>query len=65
MEACNPASERRDTESDRSATGLMSKMLSRLFPLPNKGTNQTSSPEETWESMVNKKKSPNPELKHP
>jgi hypothetical protein len=35
LEACIPASSRRDTESDRSDTGLMSsKMLSRLFPLP-------------------------------
>jgi hypothetical protein len=31
-------------------------MLSRLFPLPNKGANQTSSPEKAHESMANEKK---------
>jgi hypothetical protein len=42
----------------------MSKMLSRLFPSPNKGANQTSSPEKARESMANEK-TPNPDLKHP
>jgi hypothetical protein len=41
----------------------MSKMLSRLFPSPNKGENQTNSPEKAHESMANEKNPPNPELK--
>jgi hypothetical protein len=49
----------------RSATGMMSKMLSRLFPLPNKGASQTSSPEKAGESMANEKSPPNPELECP
>jgi hypothetical protein len=48
-----------DGESDRSATGL-----SRLFPSPNKGANQTSSPEKASESMANEKNPPKAELKH-
>jgi hypothetical protein len=43
----------------------MSKMLSRLFPSPNKDANQTSSPEKARESMANEKNSPNPELERP
>jgi hypothetical protein len=43
----------------------MSKMLSRLFPSPNKGANQTISPEKAHESMPNEKNAPNPELKRP
>jgi hypothetical protein len=39
----------------------MSKMLSS----PNKGANQTSSPEKAHESMANEKNPPNPELKRP
>jgi hypothetical protein len=54
-----------EIESDRSALGLMSKMLSRLFPSPNKCSNQTSSPEKARESVVNEKNPPNPELKRP
>jgi hypothetical protein len=34
---------------DRSATGLMSEMLSRLSPSPNKGANYTSSPKKACE----------------
>jgi hypothetical protein len=33
-------------------------MLSRLFPLPNKGANQTSSPEKAHKPMANEKDSP-------
>jgi hypothetical protein len=33
-------------------------MLSKLFPLPNKGANQTSSPEKAHESMANEKNPP-------
>jgi hypothetical protein len=33
-------------------------MLSRLFPLPNKGANQTSSTKKACESMANEKNSP-------
>jgi hypothetical protein len=54
-----------ETESDRYNTGLMSKMLSRLFPSPNKGANQTSPPEKAHESMANEKNPPNPELERP
>jgi hypothetical protein len=43
----------------------MSKILSRLFPPPNKGANQNSSPEKARESMTNEKNQPNPELKRP
>jgi hypothetical protein len=43
----------------------MNKTLSRLFPLPNKGANQTSLPEKARESMANEKNPPNLELKHP
>jgi hypothetical protein len=50
---------------ERSAIGLMSKMLSRLFPSSNKGANQTSSPEKARESMANEKNPPNPELNCP
>jgi hypothetical protein len=65
MEACIPASKRRDTGSDRSATGQMTKMLSKLFPSPNKGANYTNSPEKAHESMANEKNPPNSELKCP
>jgi hypothetical protein len=54
-----------DTESDRSATGLMRKCSQDCFPSPNKGANQTSSPEKACESMVNEKNPPNSELEHP
>jgi hypothetical protein len=36
-------------------------MLSRLFPLPNKGANQNSSPEKAHESMANEKKPTTPD----
>jgi hypothetical protein len=56
---------KKDTGSDRSATGLMSKVLSRLFLSTNKGANYTSSPKKAHKSMANEKNPPNPELKHP
>jgi hypothetical protein len=43
----------------------MSKMLSRLFPSPNKGEKQTSSPKKAHKSMANEKNPPNPDLEHP
>jgi hypothetical protein len=43
----------------------MSNMLSRLSPAPNKGENQTSSPEKARKSTANEKNPPNPELECP
>jgi hypothetical protein len=37
----------------------------KIVPSPNKGANQTSSPEKAPESMANEKNPPNPELKCP
>jgi hypothetical protein len=65
---CIPAPRGGDTGSDRSATRLMSKMLSRLYyPHPQIRSKQTSSSKKAHESMANEK-SPlnpyqNPELK--
>jgi hypothetical protein len=37
----------------------------KIVPFPNKGANQTSSPEKASKSMANEKNPPNPELKRP
>jgi hypothetical protein len=53
---CKPAFLHPEEEmQDRSAIRLMSKMLSKLFPSPNKGANQTSSPKKAHEFTANKK----------
>jgi hypothetical protein len=44
---------------------LHNKCSQDCFPSPNKGANQTSSPEKARESMANDKNPPNSELEHP